>query len=1120
MSPRTGLAVPMAAALALLMTIIGLPGPAQAADTNSQAVVPLPDFPNIVTVGDQNVTAVLRLINNSVGFGPLTLSNIRLNPACGDQSGGCAQPDRGVITLSPTGSGRVGTACEGQTFVISGPDANDQYTFTPGVPVMLQPPDAIPQIGPDTCFIDYTFNVVKAPTIDAGPASPGLQTAHLALVDSTGTTTGAPIETRTVLNNSGTSVSTVLLAPPIITTAATSAVLSQTISDTATVTGLTTAPTPTGSVTFTLFGPDDATCALGSIFTSSVALGPTLATTASPANDAAATSTSFLPTAPGGYQWVAVYSGDANYLPVTSPCGAPNETSTVTRPVASITTTATDVTIGGTISDTATVSTLTAGAPQPTGTVTFNLYADVDCAGTPIFTSTNTLINGVYTSDAFLAPNAGSFIWVATYNGDGIYAPVENACGEVDEVSAVLASEIAITTQAPPTVRLGASLTDTATLSGGTTGPTAPTGTITFNLFGPGDTTCTQLPVFTSIVPVNGNGDYTSEPFPSAGIGTYRWQASYDGDLNNLPAGPGLCGEPSETTQVVPLPTIDIVKDATPTTRLEPGGTFTYNLVVTNTSAETLTITSLVDDTDTSIATDAPVDLNGVGTCAIGAVLGPDPDGAGPALGGVYTCSFDREFIGGPGDTRNDRVTVIGVADDQTPATDNDDATVAITNVLPDILVEKSVTPDTLPEPGGTFPYTVKVTNTSIEDLTITSLVDDTDTSTTTDVPVDLSGLGTCTTAIGTVLPANGGSYTCTFPRDFLGLAGDTRTDEVTATAVDVSGDTATDSDVATVTLTNVAPTVNVDKTATPLEMNEPGGTFTFKVVVTNTSFEVVTITSLTDSVYGTPGTQDISTKGTCITAIGTVLAPDPDGPGPQLGGQYTCEFPGDFIGDAGASQIDVVGVVVVDNTQVPASDTDDATVTLTDVKPTVAVDKVADPTTKVAPGGTFTFKVKVTNTSVEAVTIKTLTDDVYGNIATMGTCTSAVGTVLQPQESYSCSFTGDFKGDAGQAQTDIVKVTATDNENNTATATDDATVKLTPPGAVAEQQTLRPVVREVAVVRTLPRTGSGSARLATVAAALIALGGLLVAGSRLTSAGGLLAGGPGISGLRSRRRA
>jgi len=145
----------------------------------------------------------------------------------------------------------------------------------------------------------------------------------------------------------------------------------------------------------------------------------------------------------------------------------------------------------------------------------------------------------------------------------------------------------------------------------------------------------------------------------------------------------------------------------------------------------------------------------------------------------------------------------------------------------------------------------------------------------------------------------------------------------------DNDGTEATDDDDAEVTLTDVPPTVLLDKTAAPLSLPEPGGTFTFNVKVTNTSAEPVTITELTDDVYG-----DISTKGTCTTAIGTVLDPDPDGAGPLLGGVYSCSFPGEFTSGVDDEQTDVITVIVEDDDGTPGRDTDDAVVRITRVPP------------------------------------------------------------------------------------------------------------------------------------------------------------------------------------------
>ena len=84
---------------------------------------------------------------------------------------------------------------------------------------------------------------------------------------------------------------------------------------------------------------------------------------------------------------------------------------------------------------------------------------------------------------------------------------------------------------------------DTADLEGGI----APTGTITFRLYGPSNTSCSGAGLFTSKVSVNGDGPYTSGPFTPTDAGTYRWVVSYSGDDNNHPAGPTNCGVDSET---------------------------------------------------------------------------------------------------------------------------------------------------------------------------------------------------------------------------------------------------------------------------------------------------------------------------------------------------------------------------------------------------------------------------------------------------------------------------------------------------------------------------------------------------------------------------------------------
>ncbi len=59
------------------------------------------------------------------------------------------------------------------------------------------------------------------------------------------------------------------------------------------------------------------------------------------------------------------------------------------------------------------------------------------------------------------------------------------------------------------------SIYDTATLTGGD----APTGTITFKLYGPDNAGCTGTPAFTDAETVNGNGSFQSGAFPLTVVG-------------------------------------------------------------------------------------------------------------------------------------------------------------------------------------------------------------------------------------------------------------------------------------------------------------------------------------------------------------------------------------------------------------------------------------------------------------------------------------------------------------------------------------------------------------------------------------------------------------------------
>ena len=107
-------------------------------------------------------------------------NSITMVPSCGSQNAGadCTPPaafDPGVIVPSATGMGEAGSACAGRTFTITLIDiAQGKYNFAPDAPFTLGPSSG--GGAPNECVIDFTVDVQRAPSIDANPAAPGLQT--------------------------------------------------------------------------------------------------------------------------------------------------------------------------------------------------------------------------------------------------------------------------------------------------------------------------------------------------------------------------------------------------------------------------------------------------------------------------------------------------------------------------------------------------------------------------------------------------------------------------------------------------------------------------------------------------------------------------------------------------------------------------------------------------------------------------------------------------------------------------------------------------------------------------------------------------------------------------------
>jgi hypothetical protein len=411
-------------------------------------------------------------------------------------------------------------------------------------------------------------------------------------------------------------------------------------------------------------------------------------------------------------------------------------------------------------------------------------------------------------------------------------------------------------------------LSDTATLGGAPAGSPAPTGTVTFRVYAPGDTTCSAAAVFSSTDPVDAAGtSAVSDPFTptlaSGGTGTYRFTAAYGGDANYLPTA-SACNDANESV-TIPAPVIAVTKAASPASEVAPGGTFTFTVTATNPSAvDPITITALTDDIYGNLAV-----LTG-STCAplIGTTLAP---GASTA-----PCSFPGVFTGPAGRSQTDIVTVNGVDANGFTATATANATVTLTPIPlppppppaaapPQIGVTKAAGPLTLPAPGGTFTFTVTVSNPStVTPVTITNLTDDIYGN------VATRAGSTCGALIGVTLAPGASTAPCSFTGTFTGSAEASQTDIVTVTGSN-NGTTVMASAQATVKLTTVAPSVApAAAVVKPTAFHRPAGCVsaaTLKIYVTGSGIRSVSY-SLAGRHLGTVTRRDASGRYTLTVKV------------------------------------------------------------------------------------------------------------------------------------------------------------------------------------------------------------------------------------------------------------
>jgi len=242
--------------------------------------------------------------------------------------------------------------------------------------------------GPIGSPLETTQNIGTAkdvsnttPTVQSGDATVTAAGDYCWSAKFTSSTTGVP---NGVDNGENECFTVKPVTPQLATSAGDDVNLGNPITDTATLTGTankpgtpainpTTAGDPAGgSITFTLYGPNNCT---------------TKAFTSNPvpvSGDGTYGPVSFKPTEPGTYHWVADYTGDApntNATSHNSDCTDANEDVVVTSVPSSMTTAQSFI-----LNDSATVSAQEGGALA--GTLTFKVFESNNCSGDAIHTET------------------------------------------------------------------------------------------------------------------------------------------------------------------------------------------------------------------------------------------------------------------------------------------------------------------------------------------------------------------------------------------------------------------------------------------------------------------------------------------------------------------------------------------------------------------------------------------------------------------------------------------------------------------------------------------------------------------------------------------------------------
>ncbi|MFD8495576.1 CARDB domain-containing protein [Amycolatopsis sp. NPDC059657] len=448
----------------------------------------------------------------------------------------------------------------------------------------------------------------------------------------------------------------------------------------------------------------------------------------------------------------------------------------------------------------------------------------------------------------------------------------------------------------------------------------------------------------------------------------------------------------------VVAPAIKIEKSADPQT-IHAGDTVTWTIKVTNTGDTPLQNIKVADDTTTACSR------------AITNLL------AGGSS--TYTCTAN------PSQTTKNTVTV--TADDfygGPPVTATASATVTV--LSPALSITKEASPRVV-RAGDEVTFTITVTNTGDVPLTAVAVTDDRTPS--------------CAKTIGTLLPQQSQTHTCTAKAPDSGF-----TNTATATGKDpLAKEVKVTADAA---VEVIHPALSIAKDAAPAVVRS-GDTVTYTITVTNTGDTVLTGVAVTDA-----------TVPACAKTFAALQ--------PQAKQTYTCTI---VAGEQGFTN--TAAVTGTDPTGRPVDATDDATFTVTHPAITLAKDVTGGPFRE---GDTVPFQLTVTNTGDVPLTGVQVTD------ALAAACARAYDGALAPGATWTFGCTVA----AGKDNfVNVASVTGTPPVGPPVTATDDAPVNVIHPGLAIAKDAAPTVVRAgdtVTFTITVTNTGDSPLTAVTVA--------------------------------------